>query len=82
MIAVPAERMDGALKEFRIHFNEAEIENLQRRIRDSRFPLKVANDRWNMGTDSDYLQSLLNYWCEKYDWQSKEQELNRFPQYT
>ena len=80
--ALSVERMDGALKEFHIHFDEAEIENLQRRIRDSRFPLKAANESWNMGTDSDYLQSLLNYWCKEYDWQRKEQELNRFPQYT
>ena len=75
------EKLDGALKGFRIHFDESEIEDLHRRIRNSRFPLKTVNDSWSMGTDSDYLQSLLNYWREEYDWQHKERELNRFPQY-
>ena len=35
-----------------------------------------------MGTDSAYLHSLLNCWCEEYDWRRKEETLNRFPQFT
>ena len=44
--------------------------------------METGDDNWNLGTDRDYLQSLLNYWCDEYDWHRKEQELNRFPQYT
>lgn len=35
-----------------------------------------------MGTDSAYLHSLLNCWCEEYDWRRKEETLNRFPQFA
>ena len=73
---------DRILKEFHIHFGNDEIEALRRRIRTARFPIEAGSNRWNFGTDGDYLRSLLNYWCDEYDWRRKEEELNSFPQYT
>ena len=74
--ALSIERLDRFLKQFYINFEEVEIEKLRQRIRNARFSMETGNDNWNLGTDSDYLQSLLNYWCYEYDWQRKEQELN------
>lgn len=70
------------MKEFRIHFDEEQIEELRRRISNTR-PAKPLNDgSWCLGTDGAYLSSLLEYWRNGYDWTKKETELNKYPQFT
>ena len=70
------------MKEFQIHFPEVEMAELRQRIRDTRFPPMPGNGDWSLGTDSGYLSSLLDYWCNRYDWLRKERELNQYPQFT
>jgi len=70
------------LKEFHIHFDEEQINSLQSRIDSTRLPRVLENEKWALGTDSDYLTSLLNYWRNDYDWYRKERELNQYPQFT
>ncbi len=36
----------------------------------------------NYGTNLAYLQHLVNYWLENYDWRVQERFLNTFPQFT
>ena len=69
-------------KEFTIDFGENEIEELNKRIRGTRLPAISSGGDWSLGTDSDYLSSLLDYWRGSYDWKRKERELNKYPQYT
>lgn len=33
------------------------------------------------GTDRDWLEQLLGYWADGFDWPSVEPELNRFAHY-
>lgn len=70
------------MKEFKIHFDEKEIENLRNRIENTRLPKILTSDDWTLGTDFDYLKSLLDYWKNGYDWYRKEEELNKYPQFT
>lgn len=70
------------MKEFNIHFDEAQIEDLRRRIVGTRLPKALKGESWNLGMDDDYLSSLLEYWCNVYDWTYKETELNQYPQFT
>jgi len=35
-----------------------------------------------LGTDSEYLTALLNYWRNDYNWYHKERELDQYPQFT
>lgn len=70
------------MKEFSIHFGEERMEDLRRRIGCTRLPKALNGRDWRLGTDDDYLQSLLEYWCKGYDWTHKEIELNRYPQFT
>ena len=70
------------MKEFSIHFGEDEIGELRQRIRYTRLPKMLSNGDWSLGTDSDYLLSLLDFWRESYDWRRKERELNQYPQFT
>lgn len=69
------------MKEFKIHFTEAQIEELRKKIAQTRFPRPIFSDNWRLGADCDYLQALLDYWRNGYDWFRKENELNAFPQF-
>ena len=68
------------LKEFHIHFDEKQLNDLRSRIGFTRLPDTLKNEKWDLGTDGDYLATLLNYWCNDYDWYRKERELNRYSQ--
>lgn len=70
------------MEEFNIHFDEEAIEELRQRISRTRLPRISGDEDWSMGTDSDYLLSLLEYWRDSYDWRRKERELNQYPQFT
>lgn len=69
-------------KEFRIHFGEEQMDDLRRRISGTRLPRAWDGADWEMGTEGGYLQSLLHYWRDGYDWSHRERELNRYPQFT
>lgn len=67
---------------FQIHFAEAELEELRFRIAHTRWPKSLADGNWQLGTDREFLASLLDLWCNSYDWRRKERELNQYPQFT
>lgn len=69
-------------KKFRIHFDDQQFEELRRRISLTRLPKLLEQESWTLGTDDQYLSSLLAYWRDGYDWSRKEKELNQYPQYT
>ena len=69
-------------KDFRIHFADEQFEELRRRISMTRLPEPIKGDSWSLGTDVQYLSSLLSYWRDSYDWRRKETELNQYPQFT
>lgn len=50
------------MKEFKIHFDEKEIKNLCNCIDNIRLPKILSSDDWSLGTDFNYLKSLLDYW--------------------
>ena len=70
------------MKDFCIDFGEEQMDDLRRRISCTRFPRPWNNENWTLGTDSDYLQTLLDYWRDGYDWSRKQRELNQYPQFT
>ncbi len=70
------------MKKFSIHFEEEQIDDLHRRIDCTRLPKSLKDGNWTLGTDDDYLISLLDYWRNDYDWTHKEAELNKYPQFV
>ena len=69
------------MRKFSIHFSEEQLDDLRRRIDCTRLPRELKDKDWRFGTDGGYLQSLLNYWRDGYDWRQKETELNRYAQF-
>jgi pimeloyl-ACP methyl ester carboxylesterase len=66
---------------FAIAVDEAELDDLRRRLRYARFPSGAPGPTWSQGTDLDYLRWFVSYWADEFDWRSTECELNRFDHY-
>lgn len=67
---------------FSINVPEAEVEDLKRRLQRTRMPNEpMGNEAWAYGTSLPYMERLIEYWRDDFDWRAVEEKLNRFPQY-
>ncbi|MGN6793088.1 MAG: epoxide hydrolase family protein [Streptosporangiaceae bacterium] len=57
------------------------LDDLRGRIRRARLPETAPGQPWAQGTDRDWLDGLLGYWADEFDWRSAEQALNRYAHY-
>jgi len=69
------------IRPFVIDIPEAEIDDLKRRLAQTRFPEKETVDDWNQGVPLSYMKEVCAYWSEKYDWRDREALLNQWPQF-
>ena len=67
---------------FRIEVSEAALEDLQTRIANTRLPDQLNNISWEYGTELSFMNQLITYWAEEFDWRAQEAVLNQFDQYT
>jgi len=72
--------MDLRLSPFTIHVEQQVLDDLQRRLRDTRWPDPAPGPAWSQGTDLDYLRELVRYWIEEFDWRAQEARLNSYEQ--
>jgi pimeloyl-ACP methyl ester carboxylesterase len=68
-------------EQFQIHVPECELEDLERRLGNTKLPEDFGNETWCYGTEKTYLQSLLDYWLHDYNWRDHEAKMNRFAHY-
>ena len=73
--------MSDAIQPFRIAATDAQLEDLRRRLRATRFPEREPVADWSQGIPLAYVQDVCAYWAEKYDWRAREARLNRFAQF-
>lgn len=66
------------VESFEIAVDDEVLNDLEQRLRHTRFPLDVDNRDWKYGTDIEYLKELVSYWLEEYDWRAVEREINGF----
>ena len=77
----PQQPSDFVAEPFVIAVPDAEIEDLHRRIRATRWPDQIPGAEWVYGADLATVKDLANYWASGYDWRAAERELNRYPQF-
>ncbi|MGZ3664410.1 MAG: epoxide hydrolase family protein [Ktedonobacterales bacterium] len=70
------------LAPFQIQVAEEVLMDLRQRLARTRWPDSLPDARWDYGTNLAYLQHLVEYWQEGYDWRAWERSLNTFPQFT
>jgi epoxide hydrolase len=69
-----------AIEPFRVDVPDAVLADLRERIGRTRFPNQVAGAGWDAGTELTYLQQLLAYWRDEFDWRAVESRLNSLGQ--
>ena len=79
---VAAEQNVTGVKPFRINVPQADIVDLRRRLRETRWPEKETVGDPSQGPQLAQLQELVRYWGNGYDWRKAEAKLNALPQFT
>jgi len=67
---------------FKIDVAEDMLIDLRQRLARTRWPDELPDAGWTYGTHLSYLQQLVRYWHDSYDWRAQERFLNTFPQFT
>ena len=71
--------MGQEIAPFRIEIAEAELADLRRRLRQTRWPEHETVTDWSQGVPLAYLRELCDYWADGYDWRATEARLNALP---
>jgi len=75
-------RAGVTIEQFRLDVPENELDDLRRRLDLVRWPDELPDAGWSRGVPLAYLQDLVAYWRDGYDWRAAEARLNGWPQYT
>ncbi|KUY56971.1 epoxide hydrolase family protein [Burkholderia sp. RF2-non_BP3] len=67
---------------FSIAIPDHALDDLHRRLRDTRAPVLTPAAPWQQGVDGAWLHELVAYWREGFDWRAAERALNRQPQFV
>jgi epoxide hydrolase len=70
------------IRPFRIDVPQADLDDLRKRLANTRWPAEVPGAGWERGVPTAYLKQLADRWATSYDWRKHEAELNAWPQFT
>ena len=62
---------------FKIDIPKADIEDLKRRLGNTRWPDAETPDDWSQGLPLKYHQAFCQYWASEYDWYKTQDRLNK-----
>src|SRR3954465_10248840 len=70
--------MPLTIEPFTIDIPEADLDDLHERLARTLFSEQLPDAGWDYGTERGYLQELVAYWRDDYDWRRGEARLNPF----
>ena len=70
-----------AIRPFTISVSDEILADLQDRLARTRLPDQIPATDWDYGTNLSYLNELLEYWQDGFDWRAQERQLNQFDQF-
>lgn len=73
--------MSDAITPFTLAIPQAQIDDLHRRLDNTRWPEREPVQDWSQGAPLSKVQALCDYWRTKYDWRRIEARLNGFGQF-
>ena len=74
-------RDNTAVRPFRVGFSDAELNDLRRRIKATRWPERETVTDDSQGVRLALMQALAQHWATDYDWRKCETRLNALPQF-
>jgi hypothetical protein len=76
---MPAE--DPIIRPFQVGFPDAELTELRRRVKATRWPERETVTDDSQGVPLAMMQELARYWATEYDWRQCEAKLNGLPHF-
>jgi len=74
------ERMMQA-EPFAVAIPDSDLDELRRRLTQVRWADDLDNADWRYGVERGWLEDMVRYWRDAYDWRATERQINRMPQY-
>ena len=71
-----------AIRRFQVKVPQAELTELRRRIKATRWPERETVRDATQGVQLATMQALARYWATRYDWRKVERKLNALPQFV
>uniref|UniRef100_A0A3Q3XB42 Epoxide hydrolase n=1 Tax=Mola mola TaxID=94237 RepID=A0A3Q3XB42_MOLML len=72
---------DITIHPFKVTTSDEELEDLHRRIDQSRPVPSLEDSQFNYGFNSHYLQKVVSYWRNDFDWRRQVDKLNQYPHF-
>jgi pimeloyl-ACP methyl ester carboxylesterase len=69
------------IRPFRVKFSDAELRELRRRVKATKWPEKETVTDASQGVQLATTQALARYWATEHDWRKVEARLNSFPNF-
>ncbi|MFI5809017.1 epoxide hydrolase family protein [Streptomyces sp. NPDC051561] len=69
------------VRPFEIAVPQAAIDDLDRRLANTRFATEAPGDDWTQGTPVSYLRDMVDHWRTSFDWRAQETRMNSFPHF-
>lgn len=73
---------DESIRPFKIEVPQAQLDDLRKRIADTRWPDKETVNDSSQGIQLQRVQDLVRYWGTDYDWRKAEAQLNALPEFV
>ena len=73
---------NDSINPFTINIPDNILTDLTNRLAQTRMPDEPDGVDWQLGTNQAYLQQLINYWRDDFDWRAQERRLNQFDQFV
>jgi len=64
-----------------IEITDAEVQDIRRRLKDTRWPDPETVEDWSQGVPLAYQRELADYWEQEYDMRRLQRRLHRFPNF-
>jgi pimeloyl-ACP methyl ester carboxylesterase len=81
MTTTSAAGQTGTIRPFTIAIPQEALEDLQRRLANTRYPVAAPDDSWDYGTPVAYLQKMVAAWMQ-FDWRAQEARMNAVPNFV
>ena len=72
---------DKQVTPFTLSVPDSVLSDLKQRLKNTRWPDEIPDNKWQYGADLGYLKDLCTYWADEYDWRANEVVINQFKQY-
>ena len=72
----------SSVQPFTINIPDTVLNDLQRRLSNTRWMNPLESTGWKHGINPDYLKEFISYWNTTFNWRAQEKKLNQFKHFT